>query len=115
MMEKYSEAKHYTEGAFLLRINLRCGKGFSEEKFAKYVKGEELINTCVKCNSDYQYYMDVTLPYGFDFELIRADMLTVVPDIIHIDTGVVSYELCNPRDIAIAKQHRKNLKRKIYI
>ena len=87
--------KHFL---YLKKINIETrwkGDGY----FLSYVADEELINSCTECKDTCQYYLDITLPYEYKYKYLQEDITSIFPSLLHINTGVISYELCRPKDI----------------
>ena len=67
--------------------------------FLFYVADEGLINSCTECKDTCQCYLDIILPYGYKYKYLQDDITSIFPSLLHINTGVISYELCRPKEI----------------
>ena len=89
----------YTFKHFLYLEKINRDKVKTMDIFLSYVADEELINSCTECKDTCQYYLDITLPYEYKYKYLQEDITSIFPSLLHINTGVISYELCRPKDM----------------
>ena len=99
MMEKNSGKKRYPINSFIFRVSIHYNDYFPKDKFLSYVENEDFVNSCVECKNTCQYYLDITLPCEYKYKYLQEDITSVFPSLLHINTGVISYELCRPKEI----------------
>lgn len=78
-MDNFSRKRRYPINSFIFRVSIHYDDYFPKD-------------TC-------QYYLDITLPYEYKYKYLQEDITSIFPSLLHINTGVISYELCRPKDI----------------
>lgn len=98
-MDNFSRKRRYPINSFIFRVSIHYDDYFPKDKFLSYVADEELINSCTECKDTCQYYLDITLPYEYKYKYLQEDITSIFPSLLHINTGVISYELRRPKDL----------------
>ena len=98
-MDNFSGKRRYPINSFIFRVSIHYDDYFPKDKFLSYVADEELINSCTECKDTCQYYLDIILPYEYKYKYLQEDITSIFPSLLHINTGVISYELCRPKEI----------------